>query len=120
VFSTTDFFGNMVVLEENTWRVHILDPTVGHPQLVGCEHLVRSVLEEPEVIRVSTQFCDTAAFISAPGVGPRPEGIRVLVTYDDTSYEKGATSGKVMTAYPIDVMKYGHPRLGKILYQKAD
>jgi hypothetical protein len=87
--------------------------------MAGYETLVKSVVEAPAQIQVSTQHATGLAFISDPGVGPRPEGIRVLVNYAHTCYEKGATTGMVATAYPIDVQEYGNPRLGKTTYKKG-
>jgi hypothetical protein len=116
IFSTTDFFGNLVNLTQGTWDSHI---TVEHPQMVGYHGIVQDVIEDPEEIRPSTLSDTGIAFISAPGIGPRAEGIRVLVNYGDTQYEKGSSTGNVMTAYPIDVVKYGYPQLGPAIYKKG-
>jgi len=86
--------------------------------MAGCETLVQSVVESPAEVRPSTYSETALAFISGPGVGPRPEGIRVWVNYADTNYEKGATTGMVSTAYPIDKVIYAHPKMGKAIYKK--
>jgi hypothetical protein len=52
-------------------------------------------------------------------MGPGAEGIRVLVNYADIVYEKGSTSGKVQTAYPIDVVKYSKPNIASAIYKKG-
>jgi len=116
LFTTTDFFGNSIILKTKTWELHILDE---HPEMAGYEKMVQGVVEQPEQIRISTDYDSGLAFISSPGVGPRPEGIRVLVDYADTFYEKGASFGVVATAYPIDWIKYGHPKLGKTIYRRG-
>jgi hypothetical protein len=87
--------------------------------MAGYETLVEKTIQDPEQIRVSLYSSTGLAYISPPGVGPRPEGIRVLVNYADTAYEKGASIGRVSTAYPVDFAKYGSPKLGKIIYQKG-
>jgi hypothetical protein len=46
-----------------------------------------------------------------PGIGPRPEGMRVLVDFDSTDYLKGGAYGLVQTAYGVDVVKYGRPQI---------
>jgi hypothetical protein len=115
IFSVTDYFGNLVECDEYTWNVHILDPVDGHPQMAGYENLVMDVLRSPYEIRSSTQHSTGVAFISAAGVGPSADGIRTLVNYASTSYEKGSTIGNVMTAYPVDWVKYASPQLGKII-----
>ena len=116
VWSTTDFYGNLVVLGQVTWSDHVL---VEHPAMLGYEELVKSVIQDPNEIRLST-FQNTAiAFISEPGVGPRPEGVRALVNFADMSYEKGSASGMVVTAYPVDIIKYATPRLGKTIYKRG-
>ena len=116
VFTTTDFFGNLVNLQQDRWVGHIISE---HPEMTGYETLVKGVVEAPREVQVSTQEETGLAFISDPGVGPRPEGIRVLVSYADTHYEKGSTSGMITTAYPIDIQKYRRPRLGRTIYKKG-
>ncbi len=88
--------------------------------MAGLENLVKKTVQDPDIIRLSTVSDTGLAFASPPGVGPSPEGIRVLVSYVDVFYEKGATSGKVQTAYPVDVVKYGSPKLGRVIYKKGD
>ena len=116
VFSTTDFFGNLVELTQATWNLHVLDE---HPQMAGWEEAVCDVIRDPHEIRVSTEYDTGVAFISDAGVGPRPEGIRALVAFVDKFYEKGATTGIVVTAYPVDIAKYRNPHLGKTIYKKG-
>lgn len=116
IFSTTDCYGNLVTLSEDTWNTHV---TIEHPEMAGLETVVQQTVEEPFEIRVSA-FSDTGvAFVSTPGAGSHAEGIRVLVNYADVVYEKGSTSGKIQTAYPIDVIKYGRPQLGRVIYRKG-
>jgi hypothetical protein len=116
VFSTTDFYGNLVTLSEDTWNAHVI---IEHPAMAGFENLVEKTIQGPDIIRLSTASETGVAFVSPAGVGPSPEGIRVLVNYVDIFYEKGATSGKVQTAYPVDVIKYGSPKLGRVIYKKG-
>jgi hypothetical protein len=116
LFSTNDFYGNLVTLAQTSWDEHIL---VEHPELAGYEDLIKSTLKNPSEVRLSTQSDTALAFISEPGTGPRPEGIRTLVDYADMFYEKGSSSGMVVTAYPIDIVKYGTPQLGKTIYKKG-
>jgi len=116
VFSTTDFYGNLVTLTQDTWRAHIV---FYHPSMVGYESLVEKTIQDPQEIRLSLYSSTGVAFVSPRGVGPRPEGIRVLVNYADTAYVKGATTGKVSTAYPVDLVKYRTPKLGKSIYKKG-
>ena len=52
-------------------------------------------------------------------VGPSPMGIRVLVGYGDVHYQKGGSTGKILTAYPIDLINYANPQLGKAIYKKG-
>jgi len=87
--------------------------------MMGLEMVVQETIEEPLEIRVSTFSNTSVAFVSGPGAGSHVEGIRVLVNYADTAFEKGASSGKIQTAYPIDIIKYGSPRLGKTIYRKG-
>lgn len=116
LFAVTDWFGNFVQLSATTWNVHILTE---HPSMLGLENEVQQTLQSPVQIQASTQYDTGVAFFSEAGVGSHAEGIRVLVNYSDTAYEKGASSGIVTTAYPIDVIKYGYPKLGKIIYKKG-
>ena len=116
LFAVTDWFGNFVELSVNTWNIHILTE---HPQMVGLENEVQQTLQSPVQIQESTHYDTGVAFFSEAGVGSHAEGIRVIVDYTDTAYEKGASSGIVTTAYPIDVIKYGFPRLGRIIYRKG-
>lgn len=116
VWDATDFYGNYVTLEQVTWNEHIL---IYHPEMTGYEELVKSVVEDPHEIRLSTQQNTALAFVSEPGTGPSPEGIRALVNYADTSYEKGSGFGIVVTAYPVDIIKYGTPQLGKIIHKRG-
>ncbi len=81
--------------------------------------IVQETIQEPLEIRLSTFSNTSVAFVSTPGAGSHAEGIRVLVNYADTAYEKGASSGKIQTAYPIDVIKYGSPKLGRTIYRKG-
>ena len=115
LFAVTDYFGNLVECSEETWVSHILDPVDGHPQMAGYENLVQDVLKNPYEVRVSTQHQTGVAFISPPGTGPSPEGLRALVNFANAHYEKGSTTGNLMTAYPVDWVRYGNPRLGKII-----
>lgn len=117
IFSTTDYFGNLLELTEDTWLNHVLDPT-GHPQMSGYENLVKQVVQDPYEIRLSTQHVTGVAFISETNVGPRPEGIRVLVNFSSTAYEKGSSHGIVMTAYPIDTVQVPRPQLGRTIFKK--
>ena len=118
VFSATDCFGNYVELPESTWIEHVLDE---HPEMAGYEELVKTILRDPYQVRRSTKHSTGAAFISAAGVGPRPEGIRALVIYSVEIIEvlKGSTTGFVTTAYPIDSGKYSNPRIGTPIYTKG-
>lgn len=118
VFSTTDYFGNLVTLAQGTWVEHILDPQQGHPEMEGLEDIVEDVIKNPNEIRISSGETTALLYISSPGVGPRPEGVRAVVKYETTLYEKGATRGAVATAYPIDIKKYGTGGLGKRIYQR--
>ena len=116
IFNTTDFFGNLVSLSEQTWNVHIITE---HTEMFGCEALVEKTVKDPFEVRLSTAYDTGVAFISAPGVGSHAEGIRVIVAYADTNYEKGASTGKVTTAYPVDIINYGSPQLGKTIFKKG-
>jgi hypothetical protein len=115
VFSTTDVYGNIVTLDSERWLTHILGE---HPQMWGCELAVRKTVEDPAEVRRSLNVNTSVAYVSEPNVGPRAEGIRVIVDYNDTSYEKGATSGMIITAYPVDIVIYGSPQIGKTIYKK--
>lgn len=87
--------------------------------MAGYERLVKEVLRNPYEIRTSTLYNTGAAFISESGILPEfPQGIRVLVKYDDASYEKGSTEGIVTTAYPVDHVNFQRPNLGRTLYRK--
>ena len=108
IFAGTDFFGNAVELTKanlgfgpHPWL---------HPAMAGHETSVKRLLEAPDHIRESTVYAHGAGFISAPGFGPSPEGMRVIVNYDDTFYEKGASQSGVATAYPIDIIRYVRTR----------
>jgi hypothetical protein len=116
LFSTLDFYGNLVKLPEKSWVGHILTE---HPEMSGYHDLLREVIKDPAEIRVSSYVTTGVAFISTPGVGPRPLGLRVLVNYADEFYEKGSSTGDVTTAYPIDIIKYGNPQLGRTIYKKG-
>ena len=115
-----DIFGNLVDLYWSTWNGHVLDPVEGHPDMAGLEHLVLKVLQDPYEVCQSTLDNAALAYISEPGIGPRPAGIRVLVGYDSTDYEKGSAYGTVNTAYPIDLVGYSNPRinLARPIYRK--
>lgn len=106
-----DALGNQVGRYRSTWEQHIIDPVDGHPDMDGLEHLVVDVLKNPFEIYRSTVATTACAFVSLPGVGPRPEGLRILVDYSTTLYEKGSTEGLVQTAYPIDFLRYPNPRI---------
>jgi hypothetical protein len=116
LWSTSDYYGNQITLGAETWDTHVL---MGHPEMSAYGPLVKQTVEQPYEIRESTQSATALAFASAPGTGPSPEGIRVLVNYADMYFAKGATSGAVMTAYPVDIGKFGNPRLGKTIYRKG-
>lgn len=117
VFSVTECFGNLVHLRTGTWLGHILDPVDGHPQMTGYENLVQQVLQDPLEVWTG-QWPTSAVFISDPLIGPSPEGIRVVVKYQDTTFEKGTSSGVVSTAYPIDLVRYNTPRLGRAILKR--
>jgi hypothetical protein len=87
--------------------------------MTGLETVVQQTIKDPIEVRVSTYSSTSVAFVSAPGVGAHAEGIRVLVDYADMAYEKGASAGKVTTAYPIDVIQYRRPQLGRMIYKKG-
>ncbi len=120
IFNTTDYFGNLVGLWSDTWDTHIIDPVFGHPEMAGYQGLVQDVLQDPYEICPSTESKTGLAYISDRGVGPRPEGIRVLVDYRNTEFEKGSTSGTVTTAYPVDVVRYARPKINlrRPIYRK--
>jgi len=115
LFEITDYFGNLVALAEQTWTTHILDPIEGHPQMLGYENLVQQVLRDPLEVRLSKTLNTGAIFISDPNVGPSPEGIRVVVAYANLAFQKGASHGIVSTAYPIDLVRYSTPMIGKVI-----
>lgn len=119
LFEVTDYFGNLVTLSEQTWIMHILDPIEGHPQMLGCEGLVQQVLKDPLEVRLSKTINTGAVFISDPNVGPSPEGMRVVVLYPNLAFEKGASHGIVSTAYPIDLVRYNTPNIGKIIGRRG-
>jgi len=85
--------------------------------MVGHEGLVQQVLKDPLEILESTLYQTGAAFVSEP-LPLFPEGIRVLVKYTDISYQKGASTGIITTAYPVDLVNYQRPNLGRQLYRK--
>jgi hypothetical protein len=116
VFDEPDFLGNQVKLYRQTWDVHILDPG-GHPQMAGYENMVLQTLQDPYEIRPSVTHNTRLAFISEPNTGPHPHGIRVIVNYNDLTFEFGRSNGIVMTAYPIDPV-YNAPNLGAPTYKK--
>lgn len=116
VWSTTDYFGNYVTLGRVTWDAHVLDQ---HPEMDTYESLVKSTIERPYEIRKSTKNNTALAFSSEPGSGPSTEGIRALVNYADMYFEKGSTVGMIVTAYPVDIAKYGTPMLGKSVYKRG-
>jgi hypothetical protein len=116
IFSTTDVWGNLISLSSKTWNTHI---TLDHPEMASLQSLIQQVVQDPFEVRESTNFSTSVAFISEPGAGSHTEGIRVLVDYADTHYQKGASSGNVTTAYPIDTIKYSAPQLGKSIYKKG-
>jgi hypothetical protein len=87
--------------------------------MAGFEDLVQATIQDPYEICPSTLSSTGLTFASPAGVGPGTEGIRVLVNYADKVYEKGATSGKVQTAYPIDVIRYSKPNIGRAIYKKV-
>jgi hypothetical protein len=84
----------------------------------GFEDLVEETVQDPLEIRISKIVSTGLAYISPPGVGPSPEGIRVLVDYDDMAYQKGASTGMVTTAYPVDLIRYSNPQIGRVIYRK--
>jgi len=118
LFQVPDYWGNLVTLHEATWNIHILDPADGHPQMVGCEKLVQQLLLDPLEIRLGA-VPESAVFVSDPGVGPSPEGMRAVVLYNNVAFEMGAFSGIVTTAYPIDLVRYPTPRIGRILAKRS-
>jgi hypothetical protein len=83
------------------------------------ETLVKLTVEKPYEIRTSTQNNTALAFISEPGTGPSPQGIRALVNYADMHFEKGSTGGIIVTVYPVDFVKYRTPQLGKTIYKRG-
>ena len=76
VFSATDLWGNLVILPEETWLNHIVEPIDGHTEMKGYENLVKQVVVNPYEAYLSTQQSTAILFLSDPNVGPRPEGIR--------------------------------------------
>lgn len=116
IFEVTDFFGNLVQLLPNTWTNHVM---VEHPEMAAYQPLVQQTIVNPFEVCESTQYDFGAVFISPPGSGPSPEGIRAVVWYQHWSYQKGAATGLVATAYPIDIVRYGNPKVGKTIYRKG-
>jgi hypothetical protein len=117
LFQVSDYWGNLVALSEATWNTHIIDPAMGHPQMRGCENLVQQLLQDPLEIREGA-YPRGAVFISDPGFGPGPEGMRAVVLYTNVAFEKGAYTGIVTTAYPIDIARYPTPRIGRVIVQR--
>jgi hypothetical protein len=118
VFLTTDFYGNSLILNTKTWVDHILDE---HPIMQGCEKLVELVVQKPYIIRTSSVSENGLVFISEEDAGPQRKAIRVVAKYADLmpEPEKGSSSGLISTAYPVDLVKYPNPRLGRIIYQRG-
>ena len=116
IFSTMDSWGNEVNLEEETWNSHIVWE---HGTMIGHEQVVQETVEDPDEIRPSLHQNSAVAHVSAPGVGPSPLGVRVLVGYSDVHYQKGGSTGKILTAYPVDLIRYGSPMLGPAIYKKG-
>jgi len=110
-----DWFGNEVYLTEETWTTHIV---IEHPEMIGCETIVQQALQDPAEILESTLYSHGAVFATPAGTGPGVQGIRAVVSYGEISYQKGASTGKIATAYPIDVIKYGRPHVGRPLFKK--
>ncbi len=106
-----DVFGNRVTLYSSTWNTHVLHPIMGHPEMTGYESLVLQLLQDPQMVCPSTSDPLSLAYISDVGVGPRPEGVRVLVSYDTAGYLKGDIRGVVQTAYSIDWKQYSRPKI---------
>jgi hypothetical protein len=119
VFSTTDCFGNLVQLDRQTWENHVLDIVQGHPEMAGYEDLVKEIIANPYEVRLSTASTTALAFVSDRLVGPAPDGIRALVQYKSEQFEKGSLRGYVATAYPVDIIRYGSPKLGKTIYKRS-
>jgi hypothetical protein len=84
----------------------------------GLEAVVEQTVQDPLEIRLSTLQNTAVAFVSDPNIGTHAEGIRILETYGDTYYEKGASSGMITTAYPVDIVKYSNPQLGAVIYKR--
>ncbi len=117
VFTAQDYIGNQVVLYQQTWDVHICAPD-NHPQMLGYENLVKSIIEDPYLVHPSTTDPKSLAFVSDQGQGPTGAGVRVLVRYDNMLFPKGASTGLVVTAYPIEPA-YTRPNLGPAIYTKG-
>jgi len=97
VFATSDMHGNPVHMSEKTWG-HI---EKRHPEMAGFQEAVKDAVNDPDGSRDST-LSASCQFYEAFGTGPTSTGVRVLVGYDDISYEAGTTRGWVVTAYPPD------------------
>jgi hypothetical protein len=115
-----DVIGNLITLRRETWDVHVIDPVEGHPDMGPFEGSLLQIIQDPAMICRSLTNHLSLAYVSDLGVGPRPEGIRLLVDFASADYLKGGLRGNVQTAYPVDFIAYPTPRidLKNPIYQK--
>lgn len=114
IFSTPDYFGNMISLHAHTW-FHILE---GHEIMRPYQDLIEPCLVVPTGIRESTDS-HLALVFEAEVLGLPPEDLlRVVVKYTDGSFMGGTSTGIVTTAYPVDSITYPSSQVGIFVYEK--
>jgi len=75
-----------------------------HPEMTGHEAAIKEAIEAPDARRISTERTTCVAY-EAFGTGPASMGVRVLIEYADSVFESGTTTGKLITAYPLDAAR---------------
>ena len=118
VFTTNEPRGNPVHCFQVTWTNHVVTP-IGHPEMAGYEEIVEQFIQDPMEVRFG-RYSDSRVFVSDPNQGPRAEGMRATVWYDDMEkYMAGMTFGMLTTAYPIDHVRYPPQRIGDVEFKRG-
>ncbi len=76
-------------------------------------------VEDPDAIRLSKESAQ--ALVHEKSIDNlAPENlVRVIVRYNGTDFLTGLLSGVVVTAFPVNSMKYGGSRVGRYIYRRT-
>ena len=102
-FRCTDRDGITIICTKDTWENHIVSE---HPEMEGCEVIVKTAIEKPYQIYQDGRHADRR-IIYKPFVLPKPfrtQYLRVAIRYRKTKLTR-KLQGYVLTAFPATKRK---------------